>query len=126
MSKEIINTNNAPAPIGPYNQAVKAGNFLFLSGQVALIPSTGELANKDIIEEAHQVMKNLKAVLAEAGLNFNQVVKTTIFLSSMDLFTEVNEVYGSYFEGNYPARETVAAKTLPKNANVEISMIAIG
>ena len=124
MSKEIINTNNAPAPIGPYNQAVKAGNFLFLSGQVALVPRTGELANKDIIEEAHQVMKNLKAVLAEAGLNFSHVVKTTIFLSSMDLFAQVNEIYGKYFESNFPARETVAVKTLPKNANVEISMIA--
>jgi 2-iminobutanoate/2-iminopropanoate deaminase len=126
MSTKIINTDNAPAPIGPYNQAVKAGNLLFLSGQVALIPGTGELANKDIIEESHQVMNNLKAVLAEAGLNFSHVVKTTIFLSSMDLFAEVNEIYGKYFESNYPARETVAVKTLPKNANVEISMIAVG
>ena len=123
MNKEIINTEDAPAPIGPYNQAVKAGNFLFLSGQVALIPG-GELANKDIIEETHQVMKNLKAVLAKAGLDFSHVVKTTIFLSSMDMFAEVNKVYGDYFESNFPARETVAVKTLPKNANVEISMIA--
>jgi 2-iminobutanoate/2-iminopropanoate deaminase len=126
MSNEIINTNNAPAPIGPYNQAVKAGNFLFLSGQVALKPGTGELANADIIEETHQVMQNLKAVLKEAGLNFNNVVKTTIFLSDMSLFSHVNEIYGKYFEGNFPARETVAAKGLPKNANVEISMIAAG
>jgi 2-iminobutanoate/2-iminopropanoate deaminase len=126
MSKEIINTKNAPAPIGPYNQAIKTGNLLFLSGQVAIKPETGELANKDIIEETHQVMQNLKAVLAEAGMNFSHVVKTTIFLSSMDLFAQVNEIYGKYFESNFPARETVAVKTLPKNANVEISMIAAG
>lgn len=126
MSKEIINTKNAPAPIGPYNQAVKSGNLLFLSGQVALVPATGELANKDIVEETEQVMQNLKAVLAEAGMNFSHVVKTTIFLSSMDLFAQVNEIYGKYFENNCPARETVAVKTLPKNANVEISMIAAG
>jgi 2-iminobutanoate/2-iminopropanoate deaminase len=124
MTKEIINTNNAPAPIGPYNQAVKAGNFIFLSGQVALIPGTGELANKDILEETNQVMKNLKSVLAQAGLNFGNVIKTTIFLSDMSLFGQVNETYGNYFEGNFPARETVAVKGLPKNANVEISMIA--
>ena len=124
MSKEIINTSNAPEPIGPYNQSVKAGGFLFLSGQVALKPGTGELANADITEETHQVMQNLEAVLKQAGLNFNSVVKTTIFLSDMDLFSHVNEIYGKYFEGNFPARETVAVKTLPKNANVEISMIA--
>jgi len=124
MSNEIINTNNAPAPIGPYNQAVKAGNLLFLSGQVALKPGTGELMNKDIIEETHQVMQNLKAVLAEGGMNFSNVVKTTIFLSSMDLFGQINEIYGKYFESNFPARETVAVEGLPKNANVEISMIA--
>jgi 2-iminobutanoate/2-iminopropanoate deaminase len=124
MSNEIINTANAPAPIGPYNQAIKAGNLLFLSGQVALKPGTGELANKDIIEETHQVMQNLKAVLAEGGMNFSHVVKTTIFLSSMELFGQINEIYGKYFESNFPARETVAVKGLPKNANVEISMIA--
>lgn len=126
MSKQIINTANAPAPIGPYNQAVKSGNFLFLSGQVALKPGTEELANADIIEETHQVMQNLKAVLAEAGMNFSNVVKTSIFLSDMDLFGQVNTIYGKYFEGDFPARETVAVKTLPKNANVEISMIAAG
>ena len=124
MNKEIINTSNAPAPIGPYNQAVKTGNLLFLSGQVALKPGTGEMANKDIIEETHQVMQNLKAVLAEGGMNFSHVVKTTIFLSDMDLFGQVNEIYGRYFESNFPARETVAVKGLPKNANVEISMVA--
>jgi 2-iminobutanoate/2-iminopropanoate deaminase len=124
MNKEIINTNNAPDPIGPYNQAVKAGNFIFLSGQVALIPGTGELANKNIIEETDQVMQNLKALLTEAGLNFSNIVKTSIFLSDMSLFSQVNKVYGKYFESNFPARETVAVKGLPRNANVEISMIA--
>jgi 2-iminobutanoate/2-iminopropanoate deaminase len=125
MNKQIINTKNAPAPIGPYNQAVKAGGFLFLSGQVALKPETGELAIANIAEETHQVMQNLKAVLTEAHLDFGHVVKTSIFLSDMALFTQVNEIYGSYFAGDYPARETVAVKTLPKNANVEISMIAV-
>ena len=126
MSKTIINTNNAPAPIGPYNQAVKAGNFLFVSGQVALKPGTNDMANADIIEETHQVMKNLKAILSEAGFSFNNVVKTTIFLSDMDLFSQVNEIYAKYFDGNFPARETVAVKGLPKNANVEISVVAAG
>jgi len=125
MTKQIINTAKAPAPIGPYNQAVKAGNMLFISGQISLKAETGELANADIIEETHQVMKNLKAILSEAGLDFNAVVKTTIFLSDMELFGQVNEIYGKYFDGDFPARETVAAKGLPKNVNVEISMIAI-
>jgi len=125
MSKKIINTSKAPAPIGPYNQAVQAGNTLFISGQVALKPGTGELANADIIEETHQVMQNLKAILSEANLDFNAVVKTTIFLSDMELFGQVNEIYGKYFEGEFPARETVAVKGLPKNVNVEISMIAV-
>ncbi|MEP6674493.1 MAG: RidA family protein [Ferruginibacter sp.] len=124
MSKQIINTSNAPSPIGPYNQAVKAGNFLFISGQIALKPATGELAIADIIEETHQVMQNLKSILTESGMDFNHVVKTTIFLSDMSLFSQVNEIYGKYFEGDFPARETVAVKGLPKNVNVEISMIA--
>ncbi len=122
--KKIINTPNAPAPIGPYNQAVMTGDMLFVSGQVALIPGTGELANADLTEETNQVMKNLKAILTEAGMDFSQVVKTTIFLSDMSLFGAVNEIYGSYFTSDYPARETVAVKGLPKNVNVEISMIA--
>ena len=122
--KKIINTPNAPAPIGPYNQAVMTGDMLFISGQVALIPGTGELANADLTEETNQVMKNLKAILTEAGMDFSQVVKTTIFLSDMSLFGAVNEIYGSYFTSDYPARETVAVKGLPKNVNVEISMIA--
>ncbi|HEX3025254.1 MAG TPA: RidA family protein [Chitinophagaceae bacterium] len=124
MSKQIINTANAPAPIGPYNQAVKIGDLLFMSGQVAIDPSTNELINGSIKDETHQVMKNLKAILDEAKITFEHVVKTTIFLSDMSLFAEVNEVYGSYFNGDYPARETVAVKGLPKNVNVEISMIA--
>ena len=123
--KRIINTANAPAPIGPYNQAVMSGDMLFISGQIALIPGTADLSNADIATEAHQVMKNLQAILTEAGLEFSHVVKTTIFLSDMNLFTAVNEVYGSYFSSGYPARETVAVKGLPKNVNVEISMIAI-
>lgn len=126
MSKQIINTSNAPAPIGPYNQAVKTGNLLFISGQVALKPGTNDMAVADIIEETHQVMQNLKSILAEAGMNLGNVVKTTIFLSDMTLFGQVNEIYAKYFDGNFPARETVAVKGLPKNANVEISMIAAG
>lgn len=120
----IINTTNAPAPIGPYNQAVIAGGFLFLSGQVAINPASGELVQSSVTEETHQVMRNIKAVLLEASYGFQDVVKTTIFLSDMGLFAEVNEVYGSYFESNFPARETVAVKGLPKGVNVEISMTA--
>ncbi len=124
MLKEIINTANAPAPIGPYSQAILAGNLLFISGQVAIKPSTGELAMADIIEETHQVMQNLKTILSEASMDFSHVVKTTIFLSDMDLFSQVNEIYGKYFNGGFPARETLAVKGLPKGVNVEISMIA--
>ena len=125
MSKTIVNTSNAPAPIGPYSQAVKAGGFLFLSGQVAIIPGTSDLKNENITEETRQVMENLKAVLDEAGLSFKDVVKTTIFLKEMSSFAEVNAEYGNYFETDFPARETVAVKTLPKDVNVEISMIAL-
>lgn len=125
MSKEIINTPNAPAPIGPYNQAIAAGNMLFISGQICLKPGTSDLANADISEETHQVMQNLKSILAAASMDFSQVAKTTIFLSDMELFSEVNAIYGKYFEGEFPARETVAVKGLPKNVNVEISMIAV-
>ena len=125
MAKIIINTPNAPAPIGPYNQAVVAGNLLFISGQIALQPGTGELINSDIVVETEQVMKNLAAILTEAGLDFSHVVKTTIFLSDMDLFAQVNEIYGKHFTSEFPARETVAVKGLPKNVRVEISMIAM-
>ena len=124
MSKQIINTADAPAPIGPYNQSVKAGNLLFISGQIALVPGTGELLMATVEEETHQVMKNLQAILKEAGTGFDAVAKTTIFLSDMSLFAQVNEVYGSYFSADFPARETVAVKGLPKGVNVEISMIA--
>lgn len=123
--KKIINTVHAPAPIGPYNQAVMSGNMLFISGQIALIPGTTDLANTDLVMETNQVMKNLKAILTEAGMEFGDVVKTTIFLSDMALFAAVNDIYGSYFTADYPARETVAVKGLPKNVNVEISMIAL-
>ncbi|MNJ91733.1 Enamine/imine deaminase [compost metagenome] len=120
----VINTTDAPAPIGPYSQAVIANGFLFLSGQVAINPETGELTQSSIKEETHQVMRNIKAVLLEASYEFDDVVKTTIFLSDMSLFAEVNEVYGSYFDKTFPARETVAVKGLPKGVNVEISMTA--
>ena len=125
MAKQIIRTDKAPAPIGPYNQAVKAGELLFISGQVPIDPATNELIKGSVADEAHQVMKNLDAILKEANLTFQHVVKTSIFLSDMNLFTEVNEVYATYFDGDYPARETVAVKGLPKNVNVEISMIAV-
>ena len=124
MEKKVIQTDQAPAPIGPYNQAVAAGGFLFISGQICIKPDTGEMNNSDIQAETHQVMHNLKAVLQEAGIDFSNVVKTTIFLSDMTLFSEVNEIYGKYFEGDFPARETVAVKGLPKNVNVEISVVA--
>ena len=125
MPKTVITTGNAPAPIGPYNQAILAGNFLFISGQVCLDPVSGELRNKDIQEETHQVMHNLKAILQEAGVDFGHVVKTTIFLTDMKQFGEVNQVYGKYFERDFPARETVQVSALPRSVNVEISMIAM-
>ncbi len=125
MAKAIIHTEAAPKPIGPYNQAIAANGMLFISGQVAINPETNELAEGDVWDEARQVMENLKAILTEAKLTFEHVVKTTIFLTDMNLFSTVNEVYGSYFLGDYPARETVAVKGLPKNVNVEISMIAV-
>jgi 2-iminobutanoate/2-iminopropanoate deaminase len=125
MKKQIINTHDAPAPIGPYSQAVLVDNILYLSGQVAINPKTGDLETGDIQAETNQVMQNLKAVLRAAGMDFTHVAKTTIFLSDMGLFASVNEVYGKYFSADFPARETVAVKTLPKNVNVEISMIAV-
>ena len=124
MEKQIINTTNAPAPIGPYNQSVKVNNMLFVSGQIAINPKNGELILSDITSETHQVMQNLKAILNEAGLDFKNVVKSSIFLSDMNTFATVNEVYGSYFESEFPARETVEVSKLPKNVNVEISVIA--
>jgi len=125
MSKAIIDTSSAPEPIGPYSQAVQAGNMLFISGQVCIDPATGNLKNKDLQEETHQVMHNLKAILQKAGMDFSDVVKTTIFLTDMHRFAEMNEVYGKYFTSNFPARETVQVSALPKFVNVEISMIAV-
>lgn len=124
MEKKIINTAKAPSPIGPYNQAIISNNTIFISGQIPINAETNELVTGDIAAETHQVMRNLEAILEEAGINFNHVVKTTIFLKDMILFAAVNEVYGSYFSADYPARETVAVKGLPKDVNVEISMIA--
>lgn len=124
--KKIITTTKAPAPIGPYSQAILTGNTLYTSGQIAINSETGALVLDDITTEAKQVMQNLKAVLDEAGMTFENVIKTTIFLSDMNNFAEVNAVYGSYFnEETAPARETVAVLTLPKSVNVEISVIAV-
>jgi 2-iminobutanoate/2-iminopropanoate deaminase len=125
MSKTIINTPHAPAPIGPYNQAILSDNTLYISGQVCIDPATGQLKNKDLQEETHQVMHNLKAILAAAGMDFSNVIKTTIFITDMNRFAELNEVYGKYFTNDFPARETVQVSALPKFVNVEISMIAV-
>ena len=125
MEKKIINTPNAPEPIGPYNQAILAGSTLFISGQVCIDPAKGQLKNKDLQEETHQVMHNLKAILQAASMSFSNVVKSTIFITDMNRFSEVNEIYSKYFEGNFPARETVQVSALPKFVNVEISMIAV-
>jgi 2-iminobutanoate/2-iminopropanoate deaminase len=122
--KSIIYTDKAPEPIGPYSQAVLIGDMLFISGQIPIDPATSQLITGSIGDEARQVMKNLEALLLASGLSFESVVKATIFLSDMNHFTEVNEIYGSYFISNFPARETVAVLGLPKNVNVEISMIA--
>jgi len=123
--KNIIKTNNAPAPIGPYSQAVKSRNTLFTSGQIAINPKTGKLEIESIEIEMHQVMKNMKAVLNDANMTFDDVVKTSIFILNMDNFSLINEIYGQYFTGNFPARETVEVTRLPKNVNLEISMIAV-
>ncbi|AYL93794.1 RidA family protein [Mucilaginibacter celer] len=123
--KTIINTNNAPAPIGPYNQATFAGGFLFVSGQIPMDPLSGEIISSDIKAEATQVMENIKAILTEAGLSFDNIVKTSIFLTDMQNFAQVNEVYGTYFTADFPARETVQVAGLPKGVNVEISVIAV-
>ena len=123
MKKEI-NSPQAPAPIGPYSQAIAANGMLYVSGQIALDRSSGSLVMDNITSETHQIMKNLRAILAEAGLDFSNVVKCSIFLSDMGDFATVNDIYGQYLEQPAPARETVAVKTLPKNVNVEISCIA--
>ncbi|GGH09261.1 RidA family protein [Sphingobacterium alkalisoli] len=122
--KEILNTENAPAAIGPYNQAIKAENTLYVSGQIPLIPETMELITSGVADETHQVLKNVEAILKNAGYGFEDVVKASIFLSDMGDFATVNEIYAQYFNTAQPARECVAVKTLPKNVNVEISVIA--
>ena len=126
MKKEIITTLNAPAPIGPYNQAIKVGNTLYISGQIPIVAKTMELFSGTIKEETELVMLHLNAVLEAAGMSFEHVVKTTIFLSDMENFGKVNDVYGTFFDNDTaPVRETVAVKTLPKNVRIEISMIAV-
>jgi 2-iminobutanoate/2-iminopropanoate deaminase len=122
--KKIIVTKNAPEPIGPYSQAVQTGNLIFVSGQVAKDPATGNMVVDTIQNETRQVMQNVKNILETAGSNLDKVAKTTIFLTNMDDFAKMNEVYGSFFNGNYPARETVQVSRLPLNVNVEISVIA--
>ena len=124
MKKIIIQSDQAPSPIGPYSQAVIAGNMIYVSGQIALHPVTGELVMSNIEAETRQVMENIRAILAQASVSFDAIVKSSIFLSDMAHFTRVNEVYASFFSGNYPARETVQVAGLPKNVNVEISVIA--
>ena len=123
--KTIIETANAPAPIGPYSQAVLSGSTLYTSGQIAIDPKTGELVMATFEEETHQVMTNMRAVLAEAGMTFDHVIKTSIFISDMDNFSDINSVYAQYFTSDFPARETVEVARLPKDVNVEISMIAV-
>ena len=125
-SKSIINTPNAPAPIGPYSQAVKLNNTLYVSGQIAIDPSTGNLIDGDIAQETRQVMENILAILESAGLTFDQVVKCSIFVSDLNNFESINRIYGEYFGSMAPARETVEVSRLPKNVNVEISCIAGG
>ena len=127
MERQIINTSSAPAPIGPYNQAVLVGDTLYISGQICIDPVSGSLRNQDIQQETHQVMHNLRAILAAADMTFHHVVKTTIFITDMNRFSEINEVYGKYFDSNttFPATETVQVSDLPKFVNIEISMIAV-
>ncbi|AEM71335.1 endoribonuclease L-PSP [Allomuricauda ruestringensis DSM 13258] len=124
--KKIINTSKAPAPIGPYNQAVLIKDTLYISGQIPINPTTGELVEGDIKAETKQSMENLKAILAEAGMTFEHVIKSSIFIKDMNQFAQINDVYGTYFDADTaPARETVEVANLPKFVNVEISMIAV-
>jgi 2-iminobutanoate/2-iminopropanoate deaminase len=124
MEKKIIRTDKAPAPIGPYNQAVQYGNMLFVSGQIALDPNDGSLFVGDIAIETEKVIENIKAILNEAGMDFSNIIKSSIFLMDMGKFATVNEVYARYFSDNFPARETVQVSGLPKGVQVEISVIA--
>lgn len=125
MAKEIIYTDAAPKPIGPYSQAVNVNGVLFVSGQIALDPETGELVNENITEETHAVMKNLDAILHAAGYAFSDVVKCSIFVRNMNEFATINDAYGRYFKSDPPARETVEVSKLPKDVQVEISCIAV-
>jgi 2-iminobutanoate/2-iminopropanoate deaminase len=122
--KEIIQTSEAPAAIGPYSQAVKSGSLLFVSGQIPIDPSTGSIVSISIEAETHQVMKNIAAILSTAKMSFDDVVKATIFIKNMDDFSQINAVYASYFNVSFPARETVEVSRLPKDVRVEISVIA--
>lgn len=125
MEKQVINTQSAPSPIGPYQQAILTGKTLYISGQISIDSHTDKLVLDDIQAETHQVMKNLKAILSEAEMDFSNVVKSSIFVTDMNDFSAINEVYGKYFSGgNFPARETVQVAALPKAVHVEISMIA--
>lgn len=126
MSKTVISTTEAPSAIGPYSQAIKAGNMLFVSGQIPIDPATGQLISSTIEAETHRAMKNIGAILQAAGLGYEHIVKTGIFLKSMNDFAAVNEVYASYFTSDFPARETVEVARLPKDARVEISVVAVG
>ncbi|MCS7005810.1 MAG: RidA family protein [Cytophagales bacterium] len=123
--KQVIQTTEAPLPIGPYSQATMVGNMLFISGQIALNPQTGEMVQADIEEETHRVMQNIGAILQRAGMSYENIVKTTIFVKNLENFSRINQVYGSYFSSHFPARETVEVSRLPKDAQVEISCIAV-
>ncbi|MEZ4946666.1 MAG: RidA family protein [Cyclobacteriaceae bacterium] len=125
MAKEVVYSSNAPEPIGPYSQAIMAGNTLFVSGQIPIDTTSGKIISDDIVAETNQVMKNLEAILKEAGMDFSNVVKCSIFLSDMNNFPKVNDAYGQYFKSDPPARETVEVSRLPKDVNVEISCIAV-
>lgn len=124
MEKKIINTNAAPAPIGPYNQATQFGNMLFVSGQIPMDPATGEIVTSGIQDETRKVLENVQAILTEAGMDFTHVLKSTIFITDMGQFAQINEVYGQFFTANEPARETVQVAGLPRGVNIEISVIA--
>ncbi|CAN5154374.1 RidA family protein [soil metagenome] len=124
MPKQVIKTEKAPLPVAPYSQGIIANGFLYISGQICTVVGSNEMMNENITIETQQVMRHLQAILEAAKLTFEHVVKTTIFLSSMDYFAEVNDAYGAFFNGDFPARETIAVRTLPRNVNVEISMIA--
>ncbi len=125
MNKQVIHTDHAPKAVGPYSQAVMAGDFLYCSGQIAINPTNNEVMKVGVKEQTHQVMKNVEAVLSQAKLNFGSVIKTTIFLTDMNDFAVVNEVYASYLQSPYPARSTVQVSALPKGVNVEIEVVAV-